>query len=102
MSKRLEITVSDEVLAGLDVARGHEPRASFVKRALERVLAERPGLYIPGFGSVPDDEGGRQAVASYEAHVARQSSASPRASRQSSVLADRQARLNAQRAKGKS
>lgn len=42
MTKRLEITVSDEMLTRLDAARGHEPRASFVKRALESALDETP------------------------------------------------------------
>lgn len=35
MSNRIEITLSDERLAALDTARGHEPRASFIKRALD-------------------------------------------------------------------
>lgn len=44
---RLEITLQPEVLEGLDAARGHEPRASFVKRALETALSE---------GSLPPDK----------------------------------------------
>lgn len=31
---RLEVTLDDEQLAALDAARGHEPRASYVKRVL--------------------------------------------------------------------
>lgn len=42
MTKRLEITVSDEMLTRLDAARGHEPRASFVKRALVEMLDVEP------------------------------------------------------------
>lgn len=38
-AKRIEITVSEETWGRLNAARGHEPRASFVKRALERALA---------------------------------------------------------------
>jgi hypothetical protein len=37
---RLEITLSEEQWDRLNAARGHEPRASFVKRALEAALAE--------------------------------------------------------------
>jgi hypothetical protein len=39
MAHRLEITLSDEQNARLEQARGHEPRASYVKRALESALA---------------------------------------------------------------
>lgn len=35
----MEVTIGLEVLARLDEVRGHEPRASFVKRALEAALA---------------------------------------------------------------
>lgn len=44
-SKRLELTLSDEVWTRLEKARGHEPRASFVKRALEAFLPE-PGVQV--------------------------------------------------------
>ena len=36
---RIEITLSDDRLEALDAARGHEPRASFIKRALESALS---------------------------------------------------------------
>lgn len=39
MTRRLEITVSEETWAALNAVRGHEPRASFVKRALESALS---------------------------------------------------------------
>src|SRR3954468_7352605 len=39
---RLEITLSDEQLAVLDEARRHEPRASFVKRAIEAFIGRDP------------------------------------------------------------
>jgi hypothetical protein len=49
VTRRLEITVSDELLARLDAARGHEPRASFIKRALERALGpEAKDTPVPG------------------------------------------------------
>lgn len=32
---RIEITLSDDKLASLDAARQHEPRASFIKRAID-------------------------------------------------------------------
>jgi hypothetical protein len=38
--KRIEITVSEETWERLNAARGHEPRASFVKRALQEKLDE--------------------------------------------------------------
>src|SRR5687767_11308541 len=38
MAHRLEITLQDELLAALDAARGHEPRASFVKRTLSEAV----------------------------------------------------------------
>jgi hypothetical protein len=43
-SNRLELTLSDEQWDRLDGARGHEPRASFVKRALESALDSRTGV----------------------------------------------------------
>lgn len=43
MANRLEITLSDEQWDRLDGARGHEPRASFVKRALESALGNHNG-----------------------------------------------------------
>lgn len=42
MTERIEITVSDEMFARLEAARGHEPRASFIKRALETALEAAP------------------------------------------------------------
>jgi hypothetical protein len=49
MTRRIEITVSDETWRRLDGARGHEPRASFVKRALERALGpEAKDTPVPG------------------------------------------------------
>lgn len=51
---RLELTVTDDLLARLDAARGHEPRAGFVKRLLDGAL---PGLE----GGVP--RAGRSAAA---------------------------------------
>lgn len=39
MAVRVEFTVPDELYERLESARGHEPRASFVKRALESALA---------------------------------------------------------------
>jgi hypothetical protein len=49
MSARFEMRVSDELLARLDAARGHEPRASFVRRALERALGpEAKDAPVPG------------------------------------------------------
>lgn len=57
VTRRLEITVSEETWAALDAARGHEPRASFVKRALDSALRSRPSVHIEGFGSVPADAG---------------------------------------------
>lgn len=37
-AKRVEITVPEDLLERVDGARGHEPRASFIKRALESAL----------------------------------------------------------------
>lgn len=42
--------MSDEELAALDAARGHEPRASFIRRAVAGAAA-RPA-WIPGVLSV--------------------------------------------------
>lgn len=66
MTRRLEITVSEETWDQLNVARGHEPRASFVKRALESALAHTgsPGedsRPAPSRASVPTPRE-RQAV----------------------------------------
>jgi hypothetical protein len=36
---RIEITLTDERLAALDEARGHEPRASFIKRWVDKGIA---------------------------------------------------------------
>jgi hypothetical protein len=47
MAHRLEITLSDEQWARLNEARGHEARASFVKRALEKALSEAQGQSGP-------------------------------------------------------
>lgn len=41
-ARRIEITVCEGTWDALNVARGHEPRASFVKRALESALDETP------------------------------------------------------------
>jgi hypothetical protein len=43
MARRLEITLSDEQWDRLNAARGHERRASYVKRALESALSEAQG-----------------------------------------------------------
>lgn len=37
-SRRFELTIPEELLERLDADRGHEPRASFVKRAVELAL----------------------------------------------------------------
>lgn len=51
---RLEITLDDEQWAGLDVARGHEPRASFVKRAVGLLVGmEAVERTLPHVGSSP-------------------------------------------------
>jgi len=42
MTRRIEITVSEDVWGRLEAARGFEPRASFVKRALVAVLGAAP------------------------------------------------------------
>jgi hypothetical protein len=46
MANRVEVTLSDEAWGRLESLRGHEPRASFVKRALMEAL---------GRGAVEDD-----------------------------------------------
>lgn len=50
-ARRIEITVSQELWDRLENARGHEPRASFVKRALESRLSmtfpDVPQVEIP-------------------------------------------------------
>lgn len=46
-SKRLEITVSEDTWERLEELRGHEPRASFVKRALESALEFEERLPVP-------------------------------------------------------
>ena len=38
-TNRIEITLSDDKLAALDDARGREPRASFIKHALDVALS---------------------------------------------------------------
>jgi hypothetical protein len=38
-ARRVEITLSQERWEQLEAARGHEPRAAFIKRALEQALA---------------------------------------------------------------
>jgi hypothetical protein len=38
-ARRIEITLSQERWEQLEAARGHEPRAAFIKRALENVAA---------------------------------------------------------------
>lgn len=76
MAKRIEITVSEEVWAALDAARGHEPRASFVKRALEKAL----GTTVGGVTASEPPAGG--------------GSAPPQASLPSRVPAGTTARLN--------
>lgn len=43
--KRIEFTVPEEFLKRIDKARGYEPRASFVKRALESAI--ETGLPLP-------------------------------------------------------
>lgn len=42
MSERFEMRVPEDLLSRLDAARGHEPRASFVKRALVEMLDVEP------------------------------------------------------------
>lgn len=42
MTRRVEITVSEGTWDALEAARGHEPRASFVKRALGEKLGSPP------------------------------------------------------------
>lgn len=44
---RIEITVSPQRASALDAARGHEARASFIKRALESALSEAQGVTRP-------------------------------------------------------
>lgn len=51
MTRRIEITVSEETWDALNAARGHEPRASFVKRALESALG------LPSQGGAPGSGG---------------------------------------------
>lgn len=62
---RLEITLSDEQLGQLDEARGHEPRASFVKRAVAAFVFRDPLTKLvqdgPGF-SGEQMRGGMRAV----------------------------------------
>lgn len=48
MVRRLEITLSQEAWDRLEAARGHEPRASFVKRALESALSGSAPKGVPG------------------------------------------------------
>jgi hypothetical protein len=53
--RRVEITVSEGTWGRLEVARGHEPRASFVKRALESALIRETEVAraapVPGVSS---------------------------------------------------
>jgi hypothetical protein len=44
---RLEVTLDDEQLAALDAARGHEPRASYVKRMLFPTVVDRAPVPAP-------------------------------------------------------
>ena len=44
---RLELTLSEELLGALDERRGHEPRASFVKRVLREALGRPKDLAEP-------------------------------------------------------
>lgn len=44
---RLEVTLRPDMLAALDRARGHEPRASFVKRVLADALPASGVVDIP-------------------------------------------------------
>ncbi len=60
MAKRLEITVSDDTLGRLDELRGHEPRASFVRRALEAALGST-GDVAPSTPGLRATDGGRLA-----------------------------------------
>lgn len=53
MAKRVEITVSEDVWVRLESARGHEPRASFVKRALEKALGTEEQVARPAVPSPP-------------------------------------------------
>jgi hypothetical protein len=39
-ARRIEITLSQERWEQLEAARGHEPRAAFIKRALESALGD--------------------------------------------------------------
>jgi hypothetical protein len=41
MANRIEITLSDDKLAALDAKRQHEPRAAFIKRAIDAQLGLR-------------------------------------------------------------
>ena len=74
--------MSEETWARLDVARGHEPRASFVKRALEKALG--------------DDQSGGPASAGVGSRGRAPAPASPRASGDFFAVAalERQTRLN--------
>ena len=64
-AKRIEITVSEGTWDRLELARGHEPRASFVKRALESALSGL-GPGTPVAVSSPRGSGSVEEVAPTE------------------------------------
>lgn len=60
-ARRIELTLSQERWEQLEAARGHEPRASFIKRALESALSDdgrtldKPALRRPANPSTADN-----------------------------------------------
>lgn len=109
MTRRLEITVSEETWGRLELARGHEPRASFVKRALESALGkmeDQPPRPREGSDRLPVNAGGGASAASSRAplqvsRLDRQSDPTtiPGVETAADLLAAKQARMNADRAK---
>jgi hypothetical protein len=98
-ARRIEITVSEGTWDRLNAARGHEPRASFVKRALESAL----GSVIPADASGPvaardRGEGVPNARSSAPSRTSAPTVKPARALLRDPVALERQARLN--KAKG--
>ena len=80
-AKRIEITVSEELWRRVEVARGHEPRASFVKRALGEFLARDPGALEKSL---------TEGLSTGEAVADARPSATPRASKEERLETGRQ------------
>lgn len=61
-ARRVEVTFSEKDWVRLERARGHEPRASFVRRALEQKLdlMLEPCVVYPGSGALESALGGAE------------------------------------------